>query len=138
MSAPAPTPRPALDRVGLAASSLCMIHCVATASLAVAVPALAGLGDPRIEWALVAVSIAIGATSLLPAYRRHGNARPLGLLAVGVVVLLLSRLSVVFEGTPPAVEVAPSVGGAAIVALAHLANLRASRRSCAHPPAAAC
>lgn len=103
-----------------------MIHCVAMATIAVAVPAVAGLGDPRIEWALVAISVAIGGLSLLPSYRRHGDARPLLLLSVGVVALVLARIA------PDALEVAASVGGAAIVALAHLANLRAGRRECDH------
>ena len=111
-----------LDRLGVAASVTCAVHCAATPFLMAAFPALGFIGDERVEWLLFASVAAIGLLSLLPSYlRRHHDPKPLILFAIGVTVLIFARTQ-----TGP-LETALSVGGALVVASGHLLNLRRTR-----------
>jgi hypothetical protein len=85
-----------LDRAGVAVSVVCAIHCVVLplflGSLAAA--GVAWLHNEALEWTILAGSVAIGVSGLLPAYRaRHRKKRCLGLFLFGVLSILLGRLA---------------------------------------------
>lgn len=123
-----------LDRLGIGVSITCAIHCVGAALLAAA-PAFAATASPALgeqfeeaEGALLWIALAVGATALVPAYLRdHRNPAPLGLFAGGIAFLAASR---VFEAA--GLEIALTVTGVALVASAHVVNLRAHRHTHAH------
>ena len=109
-----------LDRLGVALSALCAVHCVAGLVL-VTVLGLGGgiLLDPRIhEWGL-ALAIGVGLFGLGFGALRH---RQLGSLIVGGLGLCLMAAALAApHGTA---EAFLTIAGVALVAFAHIRNLR--------------
>jgi len=129
---PAPAPHDLADRLGIGVSLTCAVHCAATGALSLA-PSLVGpTGEaleaterPRLAGALV-----IGLYSLVPGYRsEHGRPQPLGLFLAGLGLLFVSRI---VEGNA---EIATTVLGVGLVAVAHFLNLRFCARAHEHPSA---
>jgi MerC mercury resistance protein len=118
---------PALDRLGLIVSGACAVHCALTPFIISLLP-LIGLGllaDEHFEWAVVGISIGVGALSLLPSYiRHHRQTMPLTLFAVGLSLILVGRM--LFEGTS-GIEMPVVVAGALFIASAHAINHRLCR-----------
>ena len=123
-----------LDRVGIGVSVACAVHCVLAALLAAA-PAFAATAAPGLgegfEWletALLWIALGVGAFALIPAYlREHRRAWPLVLFGAGLA-LVASVRAVEVEGA----ELAGTVSGVALIASAHLLNLRSRHHSHAH------
>ena len=81
------------DRFGSVASTTCAIHCAICAFLPVMFSAT-GLGfllGPRTEWTFAIVAILFGLAALVYGWRQHRSRRVAGLLAAGMVGLLVSR-----------------------------------------------
>ena len=112
--------RPRLDRIGVTLSALCAVHCVA-GLLLVTVLGLGGgvLLDPRIhEWGL-GLAIGVGILGLGFGALRH---RQLSALAIGAAGLALMALALAApHGTAEALL---TIAGVALVATAHVRNLR--------------
>ncbi|WP_245638485.1 MerC domain-containing protein [Croceicoccus bisphenolivorans] len=109
-----------LDRLGIALSGLCAVHCVASILLV----ALLGLGgewllDPAIHEVGLALAIVIGALTIGAGVWRHGRIGPLVLGGVG-----LSLMGAALWGPHGAGEAALTIAGVACVATAHILNLR--------------
>jgi uncharacterized membrane protein (UPF0136 family) len=117
----------ALDRLGVAASCSCALHCALT-PLVVGVLPLAGLSlfaDERVEWALLGLSVGLGAVSLLPGYfSRHRRVRAVALFAAGLCLIVAARV-LLEEGSR--LEIPSVVVGALLIAAAHLVNRRMCR-----------
>ncbi|PEQ12236.1 hypothetical protein B2G71_13595 [Novosphingobium sp. PC22D] len=112
--------RDRLDHTGLLLSGLCAVHCV----LSVVIVSALGLGgqfllDPHIHEVGLALALAIGGISLGFGVLRHGRLGPLLIGAAGLA-LMAAAISVP-HGTG---EAALTVIGVALVALAHIRNLR--------------
>lgn len=114
----------ALDRAAILLSALCILHCVAgalmlvvLASTATATPWL----DPAVHEAGLIVAIALAAISLGPTLFQRAR-RGTGL--VGVAGLALMTLGL-FQRTV-AIELALTITGVALVALAHASNRNAA------------
>ena len=119
-----------LDRIGIAASVACAIHCAAFPMLAVLLPVFGarGFGHPGVEWILLTTSFAVGSTSVVrSAVHIHRRWEPVALFSTGIVVLLLKRT--LAEGTR--VELPVAVIGACLLILAHAGNIVACRRCAA-------
>lgn len=111
-----------LERVGLAGSIACMVHCLALPLLIAALPALASaLAIPESFhiWVLV-VAVPPAVVALVQGWRRHGimlvlivGAAGVGLLAAGAVPL----------GETWA-EIPATVTGSLLLVSAHIANWR--------------
>ena len=126
MCSPAlPEHRPAtpwLDRLGMATSTLCAVHCAATALLMGALSAVGAgaLGNPWVEGAFLTASVVLGALSLGHAVTRHRSLQPMLWFVAGLVMLLVVR-----PLAPGALgEVAAVVVGAVCVVRAHWKNAR--------------
>ena len=110
-----------LDIAGVAASTVCAIHC---ALLPFAAGTLAALGAGWLQkegwdWLFITTSFAIGLFSLVPACRlRHRNPRCLVLFSCGMLSLLVGRLT----QQPSLHGISFAVVGAVLVASAHVAN----------------
>lgn len=111
-----------LDRLGMATSTVCAVHCAATALFMGALSAVGatGLADDRVEAVFLTASVVLGALSLGHALRRHRSVKPALWFAVGLVLLLGVRP---LMGTAVG-EVAAVMAGALCVVRAHWKNAR--------------
>jgi len=83
-----------LDRLGIAASFLCLIHCVASPVLVLLLPAVAGAwSHPAAHWAAAALVVPLALAVVFRGYRRHRRHAALasvvlgsGLIVLGIVV----------------------------------------------------
>lgn len=119
-----PVRHPDLDKAGAAASLTCAIHCAAMPLVVTLLPlvGLSFLADERLEWGLLAVSASLGVSSLCFGFREHGSRRALVILAVGLSLLALGRISEERAWGGWAVPVV--VAGGCTVAASHLLNRR--------------
>ncbi len=111
----------AMDRIGIAVSGLCLVHCLASAIL-VAMLASAGgmLLDPIIHEVGLMVAIALGILSLGRGIVHHGFMMPAAVGGLGLGVMA-GALSLPHDGA----EVVYTILGVAILALGHDLNRRA-------------
>ena len=109
----------AWDGVGMAASCLCLIHCLAFPLLIAALPTLAsvvGEGE-AFHFAILAIAIPSSFIALWLGRARHRALWPIGLGAIGLIVLTLASL----EFLP---EIPATVTGSLMLVTAHIANWR--------------
>lgn len=109
-----------LDRVGVFLSGLCALHCVVGIVLVSAL----GLGGqallaPEIHEVGLGLAILVGIVTLGLGAVRHGQIGPLLIGAAGIALMGLALL--VGHGLP---EAALTIAGVALVAFAHIRNLR--------------
>ncbi|HZU65587.1 MAG TPA: MerC domain-containing protein [Novosphingobium sp.] len=126
--------RRGVDRLGIALSAACAVHCVAGLALA----AVLGLGatavgtgalatstlgtallDPRIHEYGLMLAVAVGALGLGVGAARH---RQPGLLLLGLAGLALMSAGVLAPHGP--LEAGFTIPGVLLLAMAHLRNLR--------------
>ncbi len=116
-----------LDRLGVAASLACGVHCV-LAPLAVgalAVLPAEWLFSHTSETAMLAVTVLVGAASLIPSYRaKHRRKSCMALFLAGAATLGVAKLALHGDRLEPWLLAA----GAVMLASAHLANLHFCRR----------
>lgn len=117
------TIRSRLDRFGVILSGLCALHCLAGLFL------VAGLGlggewllAPAIHRIGLALAIVVGAVTLVLGVVRHGDPVPLQAGAAGIALMAVA----LFTGHGAA-EGVLTIAGVALLAWAHIRNLR-----CAH------
>jgi NO-binding membrane sensor protein with MHYT domain len=109
-----------MDRFGVLLSGLCALHCVA----GIVLVGMLGLGGPlllapEVHQIGLALAVAVGFVSLGFGVARHGRVAPLVIGAVGLS--LMAGALFVGHGLPEAVL---TIGGVALVAAAHILNLR--------------
>ena len=83
-----------IDQAGAVASTLCAIHCAICALLPAVFGAL-GLGmllSQTAEWAFTLVAVSIAAGALVLSWRQYRSVAVAGLLSLGIVGLLASRV----------------------------------------------
>lgn len=109
-----------LDKVGMLLSGLCAVHCLA-GIMVVTVMGLGGgvLLDPSIHRIGLAVALVVGGATIGIGAIRHGHRVPLVLGAAG-----LSLMGLALWAGHSAYEAALTIGGVALVALAHFINIR--------------
>lgn len=112
-----------LDRLGIALSGLCALHCLA----GIALVSFFGLGSvagesllaPVIHRVGLALAVAVAAVTLGIAALRHGQRGPLVIGALGIVLMLAGLFAPHGLG-----EALLTIPGVMLVALAHIRNLR--------------
>ncbi|MBV1689939.1 MerC domain-containing protein [Novosphingobium sp. G106] len=114
------TIRDRFDRVGVVLSGLCALHCV----LSIVLVSVLGLGGeilltPAIHEIGLALAIAVGVVTLGLGVLRHRQAGPLLIGAGGISLMSLALL--VPHGPKEAML---TIAGVALVATAHIRNLR--------------
>ena len=130
-TAPARSPAPStLDRVGIAGSLLCAVHCALLPVVFVVLPSV-GLSlalDDGVELAFVVFASLIGSASLVRGFRTHRVALALALLAPGLGLLWAGvRWPPLHEALVPH-ALTMALGGT-LVAIAHYLNGRYVRRA---------
>ena len=113
------------DRTGIALSVACGVHCALAPFLIGAAAVLPWLVSETTEFWLLAGSVTIAVSSLLPSYwLKHRRKRCLMLLMPGVAVFCLVLFGSISEQLEPWVV----VGGALSITVAHIVNLRLCRQ----------
>lgn len=110
-----------LDRLAIAISGLCLVHCVASLVLVATMASLGGvLLDPIFHEVGLVLAIGIGVVALGWGYREHGRVLPvaIGGLGLGVMTGALSLGHGVWE-------VPLTIAGVSLLALAHILNRKA-------------
>ncbi|MEM9863940.1 MAG: MerC domain-containing protein [Myxococcota bacterium] len=120
-------PPAAADRLGIAASTACAIHCAIVATI----PSLGALGLGALmghvaEWTFTIIAIGLAMVALWQGWRHHRSPAVAAVFALGVAALIGSRLAE--EAGVGGVGGALGVTGAAALVAAHLLNIRAYRR----------
>ncbi|MBS0225064.1 MAG: MerC domain-containing protein [Proteobacteria bacterium] len=118
-----------IDRIGATGSFLCAIHCLAAPLVLALIPTLgaaAWFGD-RIEIGFVLFVSVVGLLSTLSSWRRHRRHHIPATMVLGIAVLWTGILVPRIHHQLTWHVLAMGTGGL-LVASAHLANLRASRR----------
>lgn len=118
-----------IDRIGATGSFLCAIHCLAAPLVLALIPTLgaaAWFGD-RVEIGFVLFVSVVGLLSTVSAWRRHRQHHIPATMALGIAVLWAGILVPRLHHQLTWHVLAMGTGGL-LVASAHLANLRASRR----------
>ena len=91
-------PKNILDKLGMAISSVCAVHC-ALAPILITVAPLVGLGfifDEKFETIIILVSLGLAFLSLVWGfYKEHRKFEPLYLLLLGACFIYLSRLETI-------------------------------------------
>lgn len=132
-TASSPSPKARLDRLAIAFSGVCAVHCVLIVLAVTTIP-LWGLGwltAPHFHEWFLALALLPSSFALWSGYRRHGR---IEVIAGGIVALMLMATAIVLRETGVASstgESALTLSGAALLAAAHWLNLR--KRDCAHP-----
>jgi MerC mercury resistance protein len=116
------------DRLGIAFSSICAIHCVGVAFLPLLFPAIASYThNPMVH---IAVGITILFTSplaFIPGYRKHGLTWIIAMALVGLV-LIVAGMVLERNAAPEQISHGISILGSILLVLAHAKNLQHSHR----------
>jgi MerC mercury resistance protein len=112
--------RPRLDRLGIALSGLCAVHCL----VGLALVSMLGLGgeallSPSIHRIGLALAVMIGIFTLGLGFRHHGKRVPLLIGGLGLALMAIGLA--VPHGLP---EASFTIAGVALLAVAHVWNLR--------------
>ena len=125
-----PTPvrhhRRLLDRFGIVLSGLCMVHCLAGLVL-IGVLGLGGglLLNPAVHRIGLVLAVTIGVVTIGANALRHGHRLPLALGCCGLLLMGAAILSDHGVG-----EAMLTIGGVALLASAHVVNLRRAAVCC--------
>lgn len=112
-----------MDALAISASALCLIHCLVLPVLIAFLPAIADWTDlgEGFHIVMLAIAVPLSGLTLFGGWRRHRAAFPMIAGGAGLILLMLG-LAFEGQGTGTALTVA---GGLAL-AVAHVANLRAT------------
>jgi len=114
-----------LDRIAMALSGLCAVHCVATAVLLGLLASAGGmLGKPIIHEVGLTLAMILGAIALGRGIREHGLVLPSLVGAMGLVIMAYA-MSLHESGYEPLITIL----GVSVLAFGHRLNIMAKRRS---------
>lgn len=84
-----------IDKIGIISSLTCAIHCTVLPIVLILFPvfSLSLLTHEKFEWFMLALSLVLGLSSLCFGYKKHKSVKALSLLAVGILLLLIGKLS---------------------------------------------
>lgn len=122
-----------IDRLAIALSGVCAVHCVLVVAAITAIPiwGLGWLTAPHFHEWFLAAALAPSALALASGYQRHRKGL---IVAMGAAALTLMALAVALSTLDVVGERGESIltlSGAGLLALAHWRNLRLGR--CANP-----
>jgi len=145
--APPGKPEPAgstgrLDRLGLLASAMCGLHCMAGPAVLLLAPAWAGWwGHPASHWGLALLVLPVAAGAMSWGYRRHRRRWVLAAAAAGALCVMLGLVASAEAGLDephPLGHEAPTAASASIGPAGPVAPARVSGGCCPlHPQARA-
>jgi MerC mercury resistance protein len=119
--------KPAADRIGVAASVVCLIHCLLLPLAVPLLPLLAGFAEAEsVHQGLLVLLSVCAVLAFVPGYRTHRALSVLAYGGLGVALLVGGALAhdlAVLEGLDTPLTV---IGGVVLI-VTHLVNLRLCR-----------
>lgn len=118
------------DILGIALSGVCLVHCLALPVALLAAPAWhewLGRTETPLHWLLFVLALVVTGWALYAGFRRHADARVPLTGAAGLAIMLLAAVHLFGRSA----EASLTVLGAAVVAWAHVQNVR----RCSHSSA---
>jgi hypothetical protein len=113
------------DRVGISASLLCVVHCLATPLMVLSMPVVGEfLSHDLFHVLIMIVVIPVAVWALWNGYRVHRHPRVLWLGAIGIVLLTAAMFA---NHQDQRIEIAGMIAAGLILASAHWINLRSCR-----------
>lgn len=116
-----------LDKVAVALSGLCLLHCLALPFIIVLLPFLGQFGDGHLHAELLLFVIPVSVIALTAGYRRHGHVGVIIFGAVGLIILTIGG-TVVHDLYGATADRAMSVTGSIILAFTHYRNFRLAQK----------
>jgi hypothetical protein len=113
-----------LDRLAIALSGLCVVHCLATTIALALMSAAGGLLAPEIHEVGLTLAILLGAVALGRGALEHGYLAPLAVGAFGLG-MMAGALNLPHEGSG-SLEAFWTIVGVGVLALGHDLNYRAT------------
>jgi len=117
-----------LDRLAIAGSSVCMLHCLVTPIMLILVPVLAStaVADEEFHWILLMFVLPASSLALLLGCRRHKDWIVLALGILGLTVLVLTA-SFGHDFFGEIGEKVATIVGSVTLAVGHFRNYRLCR-----------
>jgi len=112
------------DRAAILLSGLCLVHCLAGALLVAGMTVLGGWLSHDVHAVGLLVALPLAVVALWRGMQIHGRWEVVGLGAFGIGLMAAS----LFAAHGERFEIGASVAGVIVLALAHVWNMRASRR----------
>ncbi len=122
--------RSSWDGVGQLLSTLCIAHCVLLPLVLGFLPAAEMLAGEAVHQGLLVCVALTAAVSFVPGWRLHRHAGVPVLAGAGLLLLLVAAF-LLPEGESAALETGLTLGGSALMALAHARNRAMCRDCCA-------
>ncbi|WP_322965719.1 MerC domain-containing protein [Sphingomonas fuzhouensis] len=112
-----------MDALAISASTLCLIHCLLLPVLIAFLPAIAEWADlgETFHIVMLVIAVPLSGLTLIGGWRRHRAGLPVLVGAVGLILLIVG---LAFEGQMAGTAL--TVAGGLTLAVAHIANLRAT------------
>jgi hypothetical protein len=108
------------DLAGISASTLCVVHCLATPLLVVFVPVLEAV-EKQTHAVFALAILAIGLLAFLPGYRRHRHWQLVIMAIVGFILISLG-VTAPHGMLSESAEVVATVAGGILLVAAHVTN----------------
>lgn len=120
-----------LDRFGICASTLCLVHCILTPFIIMFFPSIKSLlGDTHLVHELfAAVVITVVVIAVYPQCRRHGHKDIIAYALIGAA-LILSAVFLFHENL--ALHYSLTIIGSLALIVAHIKNMRLRHNKCDH------
>jgi endonuclease/exonuclease/phosphatase (EEP) superfamily protein YafD len=83
--------RSALSRSSVFFSSVCLIHCLATPFVILALPSLSVFFSDTLEWILILSVVPLSLAAFVPTWWQHKNVRLAVVFVIGLTFVMLSQ-----------------------------------------------
>lgn len=102
------------DRIGISASLLCAIHCIAAPFILLLLPAAGSVwSHPAVHWILAIFVVPLALWVLYNGYRKHGSKLTLVSASLGALLILAGLVSPMLHNDPVVSFKVPSIFGQA-------------------------
>lgn len=122
-----PSSTAVLDRVAIAMSGLCMLHCLALPIVLLVIPVIDQLAGEHFHLHALVFVIPVSVGALLLGFQRHRNAGVLACGAAGLGLLILGA-TWLHNDIGLLADRLSTLSGSVILAITHYANSRLRRR----------
>jgi MerC mercury resistance protein len=116
-----------LDKVAVALSGLCLVHCLALPFAVALLPFLGQFSDDHLHVELLFFVIPVSVIALLSGYRRHGQAGVIVFGALGLFVLTIGG-TIVHDQYGLTADRLMTVAGSFVLAFTHYRNFRLAQQ----------
>lgn len=116
------------DRVGVALSLLCLLHCIATPLIILSLPILARyyLANPIFHLFLAIMIVPVGLWSFVKGFKHHRSYRPLALGVPGMALVALTPYLVHVQGFRLPEQISVVIGSCMLIT-AHVINQKSCK-----------